>query len=315
MSEATHAAEYDDPSGSTRSAEESAATRDRPVSRRQILRRAIGGTLALPFLAGAYAWRIEPVWPTISRLPMSIQGLPESLAGLRIIQISDLHVGKGVPASHLGSVMDEVNRRQPDVVAVTGDLVHQGRMAQADRAGELLSTLSATHGVYALLGNHDWGLFSRRMKGGRRPADEIARRIEKAGVRVLRNEVVRIPAAERCLQIVGVEEYWSQDYSIETAFEEVDPEFPCIALSHNPDTFPELSRTAAQWTLSGHTHGGQVRIPLLGAPVLPIQNKQYAAGHYTLNGRHLYVNRGIGWIIRVRFGARPEITEFTLTSA
>jgi hypothetical protein len=153
------------------------------------------------------------------------------------------------------------------------------------------------------------------MTGSRSSADRISERMAAAGVRVLRNQVARITTTDGTLQIVGLEEYWSPDYSVEAAFEGVVAEVPCIALSHNPDTFPELSGTPAQWTLSGHTHGGQVRIPLLGAPVLPVQNKHYAAGHFTLNDRHLYVNRGIGWIARVRFCARPEITEFTLTAA
>jgi len=90
---------------------------------------------------------------------------------------------------------------------------------------------------------------------------------------------------------------------------------PCILLSHNPDTFVELLDRPAAWTLSGHTHGGQVSLPLAGPLFVPVQHKQFVAGAYQIGDHHLYVNRGLGWLARVRFNARPEITEFTLQRA
>ena len=89
----------------------------------------------------------------------------------------------------------------------------------------------------------------------------------------------------------------------------------CIALSHNPDSFLELLDRPASWVLSGHTHGGQVSIPWLGPPLLPVRNRRFASGHHVMGGRNLYVNRGLGWVRKIRFNCPPEITVFELQRA
>jgi predicted MPP superfamily phosphohydrolase len=99
------------------------------------------------------------------------------------------------------------------------------------------------------------------------------------------------------------------------AFAALPPSAPTVVLSHNPDSFVDLLDRPFDWMLSGHTHGGQVNIPLFGPPLLPVRHRQFAAGQFSLAGKNLYVNRGLGWGLRIRFNARPEVTVFTLTKA
>ncbi len=245
---------------------------------------------------------------------MPIPDLPGDLAGLRIVQISDLHLGSGVPIGYLNKWVDVVNNRGPDLVVVTGDLVHHGRAEWTGVAARLLARLQAGEGVLAILGNHDWGACSMG-QGFAAWADRVATALTGRGVRVLRNEAVAVRRGPVPLHIVGLDDYWGDRYDPAAAFAAVPPSTPCIALAHNPDCFLDLLDTPASWTLAGHTHGGQVNLPLLGPPVLPVRHKQFVAGHYRLASKNLYVNRGIGWLRRVRFNARPEITEFTLTRA
>ncbi len=284
------------------------------MTRRRALRVLAGGA-AVPILMGGYAWRIEPVWETVRQVDMPIRGLATSLVGKRMVQLSDLHIGAGVPWSHYQSVIDKVNRLDPDLIVITGDIVHQGRERPEGQIARLMEALSGEAVKLASLGNHDWSVWGPKRSGYRQGADRVAKATADAGVFVLRNEVYRLGDDKGAVQVLGLEDYWSDDYDLDHAMGLVDPELPCIALSHNPDTFMELSETSVQWTLSGHTHGGQVRIPFYGAPLLPIRHKEFVAGHFTRHGNHLYVNRGIGWLKRVRFCARPEITVFTLASA
>ena len=114
---------------------------------------------------------------------------------------------------------------------------------------------------------------------------------------------------------MGLDDPWARAFDLSKAFEHVDGADPVIALSHNPDTFVHLCHTDAQWTLAGHTHGGQVNLPLVGPPVVPVSHKEYASGQFEVNNRHLYMNRGLGWLRRVRLNARPEITLFELVRA
>lgn len=245
---------------------------------------------------------------------MPLKGLGKAWAGARLIQISDLHVGNSVPLDYLGHWVGWINSRQPDFVVVTGDIIQSAQINHADEAARLLARIQAREGVLLVLGNHDW-LTSHKGGGHAQYAKMVVQAMEKQGLRVLRNECVSCERDGRPLNIVGMEAYFGDNFDPDAAFDGVDPDEPCIALLHNPDGFPDLRDKSAQWVLCGHTHGGQVNIPLIGPPLLPVVNKQWSAGHYVVDGKNLYVNRGIGWLLKVRFNARPEITEFTLTPA
>lgn len=284
------------------------------MTRRRLLRGLAAGGALSALGIGGYAWRIEPVWPELVEREMPIPGLADGLAGFRIIHLSDLHVGSGVPMSYLSKSLDTINRREPDLVVVTGDLVQNGRSEWEGPAARLLAGLRTGEGVLVVLGNHDWGTCS--MGGGLASfADGVAAAMVGQGVRVLRNQSVTIRRGSARLQVVGIDDYWGDRYDPYAAFKDVSPEVPCVALVHNPDVFLDLLESPAAWTLAGHTHGGQVNIPLVGPPKLPVRHKQFVAGRYQIEGKNLYVNRGLGWLKRIRFNARPEITEFTLRRA
>lgn len=242
---------------------------------------------------------------------MPIKNLPTALVGYSLIQVSDLHVGDGVPLGHLRRWFDWINAQRPDLVVVTGDVVNRGGGLNTPAAGELLATLKARLGSFVVLGNHDWGAY--HLGGGRAElADRTSAILAEQGVRVLRNQSVAVWTAQDKLHIVGLDDYWGGRFNPDQAFAGVQPDQACIALSHNPDSFLELLDRPASWVLSGHTHGGQVCIPWIGPPLLPVRNRQFAAGHHIVAGRNLYVNRGLGWIRQVRFNCRPEITVFEL---
>lgn len=286
----------------------------RRLGRRRFLRRLLMTSGAAVVGGGLYAWRIEPVWVQVLQQRMAIPGLGREFEGTRLIQISDPHVGGSVPPEYLRKWIKWTTAQQADIVVVTGDLVDRGRIREAPLAADLLSGLRAKEGVFLTLGNHDWGT---NQPGAGRPqvAERVAAAFTGGAVRLLRNESVAVRRGGSELHLVGLDDFWGQRFDPDLAFARVPRSAPSIALSHNPDTFPELASQPACWVLSGHTHGGQVSIPLFGPPILPVRHRQYVAGHFEVNGRHLYVNRGLGWLERVRFNARPEITVFTLTKA
>ena len=289
----------------------------RPFARYLTRRRFLAGLAGAGAAAAGslgYAIEIEPTWLRFNRHPMPVPDLGLDLVGLRIIQISDLHVGKHVPMAFLKKWVDWVTAQQADLIVVTGDMVHRSQPAYTDQAAQLVARLKAREGVLAVMGNHDWG--TSHLGGGNEwLADRVAAALAAQKVRLLRNESVAVRRGRAKLHIVGLEDYWGKRFDPDAAFAHVPTSAPCIALSHNPDTFIELLDRSAAWILSGHTHGGQVNLPLVGPLFVPVRHKQFVAGAYQIGEHHLYVNRGLGWLIRIRFNARPEITEFTLQRA
>jgi predicted MPP superfamily phosphohydrolase len=240
---------------------------------------------------------------------MPVQGLPPSLAGKRLVQISDLHIGPSVDDDYMIDAFDRVTALAPDVVAITGDfLTHQESRgeAQYEQLRRVLAHVPrgqlATVGI---LGNHDYG---------RNWAEEsVARRVvgeaERAGVMVLRNAVSNVSG----LDVIGVDDLWANTARPRAALAKRTSD-AAIVLCHNPDALDDLKWDDYQgWVLAGHTHGGQCKPPFLPPPLLPVRNRRYTAGDIPLaDGRRLYINRGLGHLTKVRFNARPEITVFTL---
>lgn len=267
-------------------------------------------------LAALYARFIEPFWSQVVDVDMKIANLPLALAGTTIVQISDLHIGIRSDADYLNEQIDVCNALKPDLLVITGDILHEGCRHFLGRATDLLRRLHAAHGVYASLGNHDYFEYCRRPGHNHLRsalvADEVTDELTRAGVVVLRNQSRRIRIREAALQLVGFEDLLSSYFLPATAMKHVDPTLPTIGLSHNPDTMVQLKHQALDWVLSGHTHGGQVRIPFFGAPILPLNATRYDAGEFHVDGRRLYVNRGLGYLMPLRFACRPEITRFTL---
>jgi uncharacterized protein len=265
---------------------------------------AIGG-----LAVGLYTWRIEPHWVELTHAVMPVPGLPPELVGKTLVQLSDIHVGRWVQDEYLLAAFERVRALEPDLVVVTGDLIsyRDDFAAHAERVYRHLP--QGRLGSFASLGNHDYGRNWAELD----VAGELQAVLERHGCRVLRNEVADVAG----LHLIGLEDFWGPTFDHAPSLASVPAGAPAIALSHNPDTADLPGWENFQgWILAGHTHGGQCRPPFLPPPILPVRNKRYAAGVYGLDGgRRLYVNRGLGHILRVRFNVRPEIALFTLTDA
>ena len=281
------------------------------VNRRDFLKLgAITGASAATGVVG-YTWLLEPHWEEIVERDLPIANLPPSLAGSRLVQLSDLHVGPRVDDAYLVSALERVAALGPDIVVFTGDFIsirydEPTRDKEMAQLRDVLSHLPrgrvATLGI---LGNHDYG----RNWAEPDVAIRVVREAERAGVQVLRNGVVTVDG----LDVIGVDDLWAHQSDTTTAFAQRTSN-AAIALCHNPDGMDALSWGDYRgWVLAGHTHGGQCKPPFLPPPILPVRNKRYTAGEIPLSdGRRLYINRGLGHLIRVRFNVRPEITSFRL---
>jgi uncharacterized protein len=260
----------------------------------------------------SYGYRVEPTWLELNQLDLPIANLPPAFNGFRIVQLSDFHCSKQVTPAYLSQAVDLALCQRPDVVVLTGDFVHKGYKYVSSVAA-CLSRLSAPGGVYAVLGNHD---FSVRNSLGFRRYKHLHRAVAGAlsahGIRVLQNESIRLQREEATLHLIGVDDLWSRVCDLERAFGDVDDAHPRIVLAHNPRTIEFLNGRRCDLMLSGHTHGGQINLPRLGRPALGRRARRFAAGLYRYRGSQVYVNKGVGFGFRFRFGVRPEVAVFSL---
>lgn len=273
-----------------------------------INRRHFLSLMAVPVLTGLYTWRIEPNWEQYVRLRLPIRDLPQSLEGKSLVQLSDIHVGNAVSSEYLTRVFAAVSRMNPDIVAYTGDFITYAGPDTLKQFRQLAHRLPRGKlGTVAVLGNHDYG------KGWRQSgvANAVSQILSEAGCVVLRNQVIDVHG----LRIGGLDELWSGRIRWGAWMSALKS--PALMLCHNPDAcdLPEWTGYEG-WILAGHTHGGQCRPPFLPPPILPVRNKRYTAGTFDLgDGRMLYINRGLGHLLRVRFNVRPEVTVFELARA
>jgi predicted MPP superfamily phosphohydrolase len=257
-----------------------------------------------------WSFLIEPNRLIVKEETLRLPGWPTKLANMRVAVISDVHAGSPfIGAEKLRDVVTKVNQTDPDLILIAGDFVIQGVLGGHFVEPEIiagdLKGLRARYGVYAVLGNHDWWYDGERMK----------RALQNAGIRVLENEVARIDKDGQSLWLAGLADLWTRPQKIEETLHQVSDTGPVIALTHNPDIFPDIPPRVAL-TIAGHTHGGQVNLPLIGRPKVPsIYGQRYATGHIVEDQRHLFVTTGIGTsMIPVRLGVPPEIVVLTLTS-
>lgn len=277
-------------------------------TRRQFLRGAVAVT-AVAATTGFYTFRIEPYWVKHERRLLPISNLPAQLEGKTLVQISDIHIGSGVDPTFISQQLQRVQQLAPDFVVYTGDFISYTPGKQLQQLSQVMQGAPLGRlGTAAVLGNHDYGHGWQQSA----VAAELIQRVADVGILVLRN-VVRPFAG---LHIAGIDDYWGTNYAPEAVTAVLDPTAPTIMLCHNPDVVDQPVWNGYQgWILSGHTHGGQVKPPFLPPPLLPVENKLYTSGTFDLgDGRFLYISRGLGTTMSVRFNARPEVTIFTLTA-
>jgi len=259
-----------------------------------------------------YARRVEPTWLEVNAHDILMPDLSSSLAGLKIAQLSDIHGGGHLPADYIDRAIDLTMAEKPDVIALTGDFIHKGYQHIEDVA-RLLSRLRAPMGVFAVLGNHDFSV--RNALGFRRHRGlhaAVAGRLEDQGIRVLRNQSFSLERGDQRVFLAGLDDLWSRECKPDDALRDLCPLTPRIVMAHNPQTVHLLGEHRCDLMLSGHTHGGQINWPGLGRILLGRKGSQFAAGLYRHESTHVYVNKGVGFGWRFRFGVRPEITVFTL---
>jgi uncharacterized protein len=260
----------------------------------------------------SYGYRVEPTWLELNFSNVSIPDLPADFSGFRIVQLSDFHASRQVTPAYLSEAVTLAQAQRPDLVVLTGDFIHRGYKYVAPVA-DVLARLEAPYGIFAVLGNHDFSV--RNALGFRRYRHlhrAVAQALQTRGIRVLRNESVALEKNGAILHLVGLEDLWSQVCDLDRAFAQLADHVPAIVLAHNPRTVEILNGHRCDLMLSGHTHGGQIHLPGVGRPMLSRRARRLAAGMYRHDNTRIYVNKGVGFGFRFRFGVRPEVAVLIL---
>ncbi len=257
-----------------------------------------------------YSWQVEPFWVEFVQRKLPIKNLPETLNGKILMQISDLHVGDRFDWNFLIESFQKAKQFNPDFVVYTGDFVNHGTPEDQEDLKKVMN--HAVHGklsTFGILGNHDYG----KNWDDTECSEKICDTLESFGISMLKNS----SKESHGLNFIGFEDLWSPNFFPQEVMKTVDPSKANIVLCHNPDACDRNIWDGYKgWILSGHTHGGQCRIPGIITPLLPVENRKYISGEIDLqDGRMLYINRAIGHSFQIRFMVRPEITVFTLIQA
>jgi predicted MPP superfamily phosphohydrolase len=262
------------------------------------------------FLASSVFWGflIEPGRLVIREETIQIDNWPQPLDGLRIAVLSDIHVDNWfITEKKLRTIVERTNQLQPELIVILGDYIAgDGRntvRVEPEVFAPVLKDLHAPLGVYSVLGNHDWWYNGAKVR----------KALEQNGIKVLENESAKVDARGTSFWLVGLADLWTRPQKIADTVATVPDGQPLIALTHNPDILPKVPQRVPL-LLAGHTHGGQVRFPLIG-PVVESSEYGWVHGHVFLDNHHLFVTTGIGTsIVPVRFGLPPEIVILTLKS-
>lgn len=273
------------------------------MNRRKFLKFALyGGACAL---AASYPVFIERSIVQVNRYRIPVPNLPLSFHGFTLAQLTDLHLGFLVSESFVEGIVHRTNKLRTDVIVCTGDYVHKrNTIEEINRIWPILSKLEAKHGVYSVLGNHDhWA-----------DVDRSHYWLERTGQNI-RHECKPIYRGRERIFIGGAGDYWEDELKIDKTFSCSEEKDFRLLLSHNPDSVDTEFDTPLSLVVSGHTHGGQVVIPFLGPPMLPVKNKNYSSGLIATAKTKLFISRGIGWAIYpVRFNCYPEIAVLELVN-
>lgn len=284
-----------------------------PISRRKFLKisalSAIG-TVGAGVGGFGYAHDIEPDMVEVVPMNLTLPRLDPAFNGYQIAQISDIHVDTGMTKARLQRIVQMVNDLQPDAIAITGDYI-TGRWIlerSIEKLIEVLSELRAKDVIVSILGNHDHWTDAESVRGV----------IRECGFVELRNTVHTLRRGDAMLHLAGIDDFWERRDRMDEILAALPEAGSAILLAHEPD-YADISAATGRFDLqiSGHSHGGQVIIPVLNRPVVvPMYGRKYPIGKYQIGTMIQYTNRGLGTVPpAVRFNCRPEITLFTLSGS
>lgn len=273
-------------------------------SRRNIIRSLTALAVAGPTTAAVASDRKKP---KVERVEIQVPGLPASLDGFRIGQISDLHLEPFTTQEDIWNAVQTLNSLKPDMVAITGDFVTNNTKA-AGLVADTVACAEAPYGVFASLGNHDfWS-----------GPEDVVRALTQKNIPVLCNETRRVRTDKGTLWLGGIDSVYINKPDVRKTLQDWKDTQPLVLMMHEPDAADDIAAAGVRaLQLSGHTHGGQLVFGKNSpSPIRRARHgKKYLAGHYKVGGVELYVNRGIGCVgVPWRIGAPPEVTEITLRS-
>ena len=283
------------------------------VARRTILKM-LGSTFVGSGVAAfgihQYGTRIETEWLQTERVTIPVKHLGASFEGFKIVHMSDFHLYPHTQIELIKRAVRITNSLKPELIALTGDYVSGSKARNSEAIFELapvLSRLNAKHGVFSVLGNHDC-LTNRSV---------VLAGLKECGLPVLINDGVALSRGQQTLYLAGLDDGRRGHPDLSKALEKRPGEVPTILLVHEPDFADTYSSDGTiSLQLSGHSHGGQIRLPGIGALALPRYGRKYDQGLYRVQDMWTYTTRGIGVIgLPIRINCRPEITEITLVRA
>jgi predicted MPP superfamily phosphohydrolase len=273
------------------------------ITRRQFLARGATVVIGAGLLTGGYSWLAEPSWLETIALELPLEGLPGAFAGVKVVHFSDTHLGFNKDAGDMARLVKHIKETEPDMICFTGDIVDSNPDDLADSV-PILAELKAPLGKYAILGNHDY-----------KNTAKVTGYLQSAGFRVLRNESVLIKRAGAVMAVSGLDDLLHGRPDPEAALTGVPPGTFTLLMMHEPDYADTAEAYPFNLQLSGHSHGGQIRLPVVGAPFTPYGSLKYISGLYYTQTRRMpvYVNRGFGeTYMPFRLLCRPELTVLTL---
>lgn len=275
------------------------------MTRRQFLKIGVSAVVGVGAAGGAYASLWEPHQLDITRRTLALPSLPKAFDGMKVVQFSDLHLGFHTGAKDVARVVQAIQNEKPDMICFTGDMV-DGNTEDMRAAIQPFTELIAPLGLFSILGNHDY-----------KDVETLISMEEEAGFQVLRNTAVKLRRDGAVIAVAGLDDaFWGQPDPAAVIQDLPDGMFKLL-LMHEPDYADTTAAHSFHLQLSGHSHGGQIRLPWMGEVITPPGAKRYVQGLYTIGSRGmlLYVNRGIGTTqLPFRFLCKPELTVLTLRS-
>jgi predicted MPP superfamily phosphohydrolase len=254
-----------------------------------------------------YAREVEPRRVEVNPVTLTLPRLAPEFDGYRVVQIGDLHLDDWTKPERLNGVVEKINDQRPDLVAITGDFAsYSAEQLDTQRLVAALRALRAGDGCVAILGNHDYLT----------DVELVRRCIREGGVTELINGLLTLERGDATLHVAGVDDVMEGRSRLDLVLQKLPESGAAILLAHEPD-FADVSAATGRFDLqlSGHSHGGQIGVPLLRRLVLPPFSQRYTSGLHEVGGMLQYTNRGLGFVhLRARFLCRPEITVFTLRS-